>query len=283
MTKIARLLATDSPDEIAAELLNTGGVVIENLLDAATLDAVRADVRPLLDEADPGIAHLNPGVAAFFGDRTKHVSGMAGKSKVFATEAMCSPLLLEVCDRVLLPSCASYVLNLGHLMDRGPGAAQQWIHRDEDVWAHFPRPRPNLQVATVIALEDFTEDNGATCLVPGSHKWPIERRPEPEEVVKATMKAGSAVLYLGSTMHAGGANTTDDCWRPGIHLSYVVGWLRTEENNVLAVPPKVAKELPRRAQELLGYGVHDAIAIAGGYLGMVGMRDPGELLAEGAI
>ena len=97
------------------------------------------------------------------------------------------------------------------------------------------------------------------------------------------MRAGSAVVYLGSTIHGGGANSTADRWRRGVHMSYTLGWLRTEENNYLAVPPAVARTLPRRCQEVLGYAVHDALALNGGYLGMVSLRDPLELLEEGTL
>jgi ectoine hydroxylase-related dioxygenase (phytanoyl-CoA dioxygenase family) len=135
----------------------------------------------------------------------------------------------------------------------------------------------------MIALSEFTEENGATRLVPGSHRWPWERQPEPGDFVQAAMPAGSAVVYLGSLLHGAGANRTPDIWRRGLHLSYLVGWLRTEENNVLATPPRIARELPERAQRLLGYGVHDAIAKLGGYCGMVGLRDPIELLREGRL
>jgi ectoine hydroxylase-related dioxygenase (phytanoyl-CoA dioxygenase family) len=211
-------------------------------------------------------------------------------------------VFLGICDRVLLPSCARYQLNLGHLIDRGPGSQAQLLHRDEDVWVHVPRPlasaparrarseaQPSaadwaeLQVASMIALEDFRVDNGATRIVPGSHRWPRERKPEPHEIADAVMPAGSAVIYLGSTIHGAGANSTSEEWRPGLHISYTLGWLRTEENNYLAVPPAVARTLPRAAQEVLGYAVHDAIASAGGYLGMLGLRDPVELMAEGEL
>lgn len=96
------------------------------------------------------------------------------------------------------------------------------------------------------------------------------------------MKAGSAVTYLGSTLHAGGTNTSDH-WRRGIHMSYCLGWIRTEENNVLPVPPAAARELSRRARELLDYGVHDAIDNLGGYLGMVDMHNPRDMLGDGRL
>ena len=88
--------------------------------------------------------------------------------------------------------------------------------------------------------------------------------------------------YAGGTIHAGGSNVTD-IPRRGAHLSYCLGWLRTEENNYLSTPPAVAAKLPRVAQELLGYAVHDSIPRGGGYLGMVRMQDPVELLARGEL
>jgi ectoine hydroxylase-related dioxygenase (phytanoyl-CoA dioxygenase family) len=94
---------------------------------------------------------------------------------------------------------------------------------------------------------------------------------------------GSTVIYLGSTIHGAGTNSTDDVWRLGLHLSYTLGWLRTEENNYLGTPPAVARALPRRAQEILGYAVHDAIEDFGGYLGMVELRDPVDLMERGEL
>jgi len=109
-----------------------------------------------------------------------------------------------------------------------------------------------------------------------------QRAPEPDEIAYAEMAAGSAVIYTGGTIHAGGANVTD-IPRRGAHLSYCLGWLRTEENNYLSTPPAVAAKLPRVAQELLGYAMHDSLPRGGGYLGMVRMQDPVELLARGEL
>jgi len=190
-------------------------------------------------------------------------------------------LLLGLCDTILGPSCARYQLNLAHLLERLPGATDQYWHQDELVWNLVPEPKPELQLASVIALVDFTADNGATRVFPGSHLWERGRYPGAgDDAAVAEMPAGSAVVYLGSTFHGGGAHTGSEP-RRGVHLSYTLGWLRTEENNYLAVPPEVAAQLPVRCQEVLGYAVHDAIERGGGYLGMVDMRDPIELFAEG--
>jgi ectoine hydroxylase-related dioxygenase (phytanoyl-CoA dioxygenase family) len=219
----------------------------------------------------------------FYGDRIRQVTGIAARSRIFAEEILCHPFYAGVCDAILGPSCASYQLNVAQVMDRGPGADQQLLHRGEDVWVHLPRPHPEVELASVIALVDFRAELGATVVAPGSHRWERERVPRFEEMACAEMPAGSAVVYLGSTIHGGGRNSTADEWRRGIHMSFVVGWLRTEENNYLSTPPDVARTLPRRSQELLGYSAHDALAYGGGYLGTVDLLDPIELLAQGKL
>ena len=198
-------------------------------------------------------------------------------------EILTHPVYRAVCDAILLPSCAAYQLNIAHVLDRGPGSEQQMIHRDELVWVHLPDPHPQVQVASVIALVDFTAANGATRVAPGSHRWPPDRMATPDDLVAAEMSAGSAVLYLGSTHHGGGPNVTADVRRRGMHVSYCLGWLRTEENQYLATPIDVVRTLPRESQALLGYAVHDALAAGGGYLGAVSVQDPVELLALGEL
>jgi ectoine hydroxylase-related dioxygenase (phytanoyl-CoA dioxygenase family) len=270
-------------EDVVRVLSEDGGVIVRDLIDAPTVAAINREVDGWVDSADPAMRHLNPAIQMFFGDKTKHVGGVAGKSRTFATEVMIHPVFLGLCDAILKPSCASYQLNLAHLIARGPGAEGQYLHRDELVWNLVPRPHPELQLASIVALVDFSAANGATRVVPGSHTWDPERHANGDEVADAEMPAGSAVIYLGSTIHGGGANATTDNWRRGVHISYTLGWLRTEENNYLAVPPAVARTLPRKCQEVLGYAVHDAIALNGGYLGMVSLRDPLELLDEGEL
>jgi ectoine hydroxylase-related dioxygenase (phytanoyl-CoA dioxygenase family) len=278
--KLQRLAADAPLDALEQALKDDGGVIVEGFLGLDVVARIKAEVAQARAAANPGMKHLNPVIQFFYGDKTRHVNGMVAQSRTFATEVLVHPTYLAICDRVLLPSCARYQLNLGHLIDRGPGAEAQLLHRDEVVWVHLPQPHGEIQVASMIALEDFRVQNGATRIVPGSHRWPRTRMPEEHEIADAVMPAGSAVIYLGSTIHGAGANSTTNEWRPGLHISYVLGWLRTEENNYLAVPPDVARTLPRAAQEVLGYAVHDAIASAGGYLGMVGLRDPVDLMAE---
>lgn len=289
---IERFDAHADADAVYGALVRDGAVIVEHLLPLDVVAQVNDDVEAAVAAADPDEELFNPVIQAFHGPCTKQVSGVAGISRAFAVDVMCHPLLLSLCDRLLLPSCARYQLNLGHLLQRGPGADEQILHRDELVWSDVPRPHPELQLASVIAFVDFTRENGATRVVPGSHRWPDRQltpgeqfarpAPEPDQLAYAEMPAGSAVIYSGGTLHAGGSNTTD-VQRRGAHLSYCLGWLRTEENNYLAVPPQVAATLPRQAQEVLGYAVHDSIPRGGGYLGMVNMQDPVELFARGEL
>ena len=290
---LERLSGSSSAEDVHAVLERDGAVIVEDLLSPEVVAAVNADVETAVREADPNADWFNEVMRAFHGPNTKALSGVAGLSPTFAVEVMCHPLLLGVCDRVLLPSCARYQLNLGQILERGPGSPEQLLHRDELVWADVPRPAPELQLATVIAFVDFTVENGATRVAPGSHRWedrdlaPIEQvfrpPPEPDAIAQAVMPAGSAVVYLGGTVHGAGANVSTDQRRRGAHLSYCVGWLRTEENNYLSIPPRVASRLPRQAQEVIGYAVHDGIPRGGGYLGMLDGQDPVELLGRGGL
>ena len=280
---IARLPATAPTEQIASALQEAGAVIVEDFIDAATLARFNAELDVHLEASDPHRELINPFVTAFFGPHTRHITGVAAKSRVFAEDILCHPVLLGVCDEILLPSCASYQLNIAHVLDRGPGAEQQYLHRDELVWCHLPRPHPEVQLASIVALEDFSAENGATRIIPGSHRWPLEREPQLDELVAAEMPAGAAIIYLGSTIHGGGPNSTPDRRRRGMHLSYTLGWLRTEENHSLSTPPSVARTLPPTAQALLGYRAHDALAMGGGYLGTVDTRDPMDLLESGEL
>jgi ectoine hydroxylase-related dioxygenase (phytanoyl-CoA dioxygenase family) len=279
---ITHVHASDPLELVFKALDADGAVIVEDLLDARTLARLNAELDPLLSAPPKMRPFLNGALADFFGAQTRHITGVAGKSRVFATEVMVNPTLLAVCDEVLLPACSSYQLNLGHVLDRGPGSTAQFLHRDELVWIHLPDPHPTVQLASMVALVDFTAENGATLIAPGSHRG-HGHEPAQSDPVPAEMPAGSAVIYLGSTLHGAGANQTDDQWRRGLHLSYVVGWLRTEENHYLTTWPDVARTLPTKSQQLLGYSAHDAINLAGGYLGAVELQDPVELMANGEL
>ncbi len=278
---IPRLGADADPASLVAAVDDAGAVIIEDFLTTARLDALTTEVQPHIDRADPDTEHVNDVLQTFY-RRVRNVTGLAGKSTTFVDSVLLNPLLLAAADAILGPNCADYTLNVAQLMVREPGSERQWLHRDQNVWSFLPADHIEVELASIVALADFTAENGATAIVPGSHRWSADREPDEREVTYAEMSAGSAVVYLGSTIHAGGANRTA-CGAPRIHLSYVVGWLRPEENNTLAVPPVVARTLPRRAQELVGYAMHDATKSGGGYLGCVDLRNPADMLVAGDL
>jgi ectoine hydroxylase-related dioxygenase (phytanoyl-CoA dioxygenase family) len=280
---IPQLVASAPSEQFVAALREHGAVIAEGVLSPDLLARFNAEIDPILEQVSPKRTYLNPAINFFYGDRVRQITGVAARSRVFGEEILCHPFYTALCDAILGPSCASYQLNVAQVMDRGPEAQQQLLHRDEDAWIHLPRPHPEVQLASVIALVDFRAELGATVVAPGSHRWERGRQPRPEELACAEMPAGSAVVYLGSTIHAGGRNTTAEGWRRGMHMSFVVGWLRTEDNNYLSTPPEVARRLPRRSQDLLGYAAHDAIASGGGYLGTVDLLDPIDLLNQGKL
>ncbi|MFT5697138.1 MAG: ectoine hydroxylase-related dioxygenase (phytanoyl-CoA dioxygenase family) [Myxococcota bacterium] len=262
-------------EALVALLDADGAAIVEDFLSPNVVGKLNAELDALF-EAERGVERQFPNdqIAGFFGDKLDHISGVAGKSPTFVEEVLCHPLYMSVCDHVLLPNCADYQLNIAHVMERLPGSEAQFVHRDGWVWKRLPKMNGEVQLASVVALVDFSCDNGATVVVPGSHRWEEGRYPEPSDAVPAAMKAGSAVIYLGNTFHGGGANVTSDARRRGMHVSYCAGWLRTEENNCLSTPADVMRKMSPRAQELLGFGIHDDIAVGGGYLGTMELAEP---------
>jgi ectoine hydroxylase-related dioxygenase (phytanoyl-CoA dioxygenase family) len=266
---------------IEAMLMAEGAVIVEDFLEPALLDALNAEIDTLVRQQPVDREFMSPVYDFFFGKKTRHLSALAAHSKIFREQILLHPTYKALCDAILLPRCANYQLNYSHIFEIGPEATKQPFHRDGLCWPELTAQPYEIEVASIVALGEFTAANGATLVVPGSHRWPLERVPKAAEVFSAIMPKGAALLYLGSTIHAAGANSTTQ-WRRGMHVSFCLGWLRTEENNYLATPPAMAREFSREVQALLGYAAHDA-APSGGCLGVYGMLDPLELLADGRL
>jgi ectoine hydroxylase-related dioxygenase (phytanoyl-CoA dioxygenase family) len=245
--------------ELTDRLMADGYVVVPDALSAGQVDAARDDLLRVLEETPTGRN-------TFEGFATRRVYALFAKTRTFDATAV-DPLLLEVLDRVL----GHYQLSAPVAIQIGPGEKAQTLHRDEGVYP-LPEPHPPVVVNSIWPLDDFTEENGATRLIPRSHRWEPGRVPDGEETVVAAMPAGSAMIYLGSLWHGGGANHTD---RPrlGVILEYVASWLRPQENHCLAVPQDVARQLPERLQELLGYNIYPP------FLGYVDGHHPRKALA----
>ena len=240
-----------------ASLRANGWVVLEGLVDHATLDAAEAAIRQLLDDTPTGRD-------SFEGFDTQRVYALAGKTR--AVDAMLvHPVVTGICQDILGDG---FRVSSATTIAIGPGERAQQLHFDAQVYVHLPRPDPQVVVNTMWALTPFTEQNGATRLVPDSHTWPAGKRPASDiDTIAAEMPRGSMLAYLGSLWHGGGANQTDDV-RVGLNLEYASGWVRQQENQYLVVPPDKAADVPPAVLEALGYSV------APPFLGYVDARDP---------
>ena len=248
-------------DPVAA-LERDGYVVLERVVEPELVAALLETIDRVMVDAD-----IPFGTNAFLGFRTRRIFNLLARDPRFA-EVPLHPAVLPLVEQVLDPQC---LLSSLTAIEMQPGQAAQPLHADDGSIA-LPRPHPTIVCVALWALTDFDHTNGATRLVPGSHRR--ERRPakgEQAEVVEAEMPAGSVLLYDGSLWHGGGSNESDGR-RVGIVVNHCAGFLRQEENQLLAVPRDLAATFPRRLQEMLGYGVYR------GLMGHVDQQDPGTLL-----
>jgi ectoine hydroxylase-related dioxygenase (phytanoyl-CoA dioxygenase family) len=251
--------ATSTGQDVARRLTSDGYVIVSGLMSEGDIEAARADLGRVLEMTPAGRN-------AFEGFATQRVYALFAKTRTF-DQAAIHPLVLEVLGQVL----GHYQLSAPVGIRIGPGERAQVLHRDDAVYP-LPQPHPPVVVNTMWPLDEFTTGNGATRFVPGSHRWAPGRQPAGgDPVVTAAMAPGSVMFYLGSLWHGGGANRTS---RPrlGVILEYVAAWLRPQENHCLAVPRSVARQLPERLQELLGYNIYPP------FLGYVDGQHPRKVL-----
>jgi ectoine hydroxylase-related dioxygenase (phytanoyl-CoA dioxygenase family) len=257
------VVSVDAPaNAIAEALLEDGYVIVERLAPDLT-DRALAELSADIDDAP--IGHTD-----FLGDRTKRLNGLLRRSAA-AQEMAVHPVVMALADAVLQPHSVRYQLNYSGVIHLLPGATAQELHRDGDLYP-FRHPCPPMMMPTMWALTDFTTDNGATVVVPGSHRWAEDRDPTVDEIVSAVMPAGSLLVYLGGTIHGGGANVSNSLVRTGLALQYSLAWLRQEENQYLANPPEIARTYSERLQRLIGYDY------GGPYLGFIDGDSPQRLL-----
>ncbi len=267
MPTIERFPADIEPAKLCATLEADGCAVVEGILPPKLLAAMNGDLETWIASTPPGCRHDVDHMKEALGEKTIRIDGLPAKSDAFI-DVLQLPLLLAAVDHFLLSTSLSYLLNTGQLIEIHPGQTAQVLHRDEQGWMEHPKHQSStpfeyseLELAAIFALSDFTPENGGTQVVPGSHKWPRDREPTEDEILRANMPAGSALFYLGSTIHGGGRNQANEA-RRGMFVSFCQGWLRTEENLFLTVPIERVRTLPERVQQLLGYSIHGGIGVA---------------------
>jgi ectoine hydroxylase-related dioxygenase (phytanoyl-CoA dioxygenase family) len=241
---IPRFTADASGSDIASGLAAAGCAIVERLVDPTVLDRARGELAPWLEATACGRD-------AFAGFRTRRTGGLLGRSATCRALAQ-HPTVLDT-TRAVLAHATSFQLHLTQVIAIGPGEPAQMIHRDQWAFDFFPFPLGyEVQCNTIWAMTDFTEENGATRVVPGSHRREDRLQFHHDDTLAAEMPAGSLLLYTGSLYHGAGENHSDSV-RYGLNLTYSLSWLRQEENQYLAVPPAVARTFDEPLLRLMGY------------------------------
>lgn len=240
---LQKLPGNADQQQIIDILRRDGALILQNVLEPAQLQQIEEETWPYIEATEPGRDD-------FSGRLTTRTGALVARSPA-CRELIMHPQVLGAARAFLEPYCARIQLHLGQIIRLQPGQPAQQIHRDRWAWGTYLQGL-EPQFNTIWALTDFSAENGATQVVPGSVDWPDSRRPEPEEIVQAEMSRGSVLIYSGSVFHGGGANRSD-ADRMGVNLTYTLGWLRQEENQYLSCPPEIARNLDPELQDLLGY------------------------------
>jgi hypothetical protein len=235
-------------DEIMSAMKRDGGCIVRDVLSSATLKSLDSDVGPWIERSPLGPDDWG-------GRATKRTGALVARCPA-ARPVVMHPLILGAAQAFLGPYCERIQLNNTQLITLFPGQGAQPLHRDRLVWAgalgnYLPMPI-EPQFNTIWALTDFTEENGATVVVPGSQGWDFKREPRPEEIAQAVMTRGSVLLYSGTVVHGGGMNRSSGT-RIAMNITYNLSWLRQEENQYISCPPEIAKQLDPDLTDLIGY------------------------------
>ena len=224
-----------------AALDRDGYVIWENLLSAERCQQIREEVQPWL-------AHT--GRNSFEGRRTQRIYSVLSRTRV-CDQIADHPRVLAVLDRLLMPN---YLLSALQAINIQPGETAQLAHHDDGFYP-IPRPREPLAAATIWAIDDFATDNGATVVIPGSHRWGKRRPGADDQAVPVVMPAGSCVFFVGTLWHGGGANTTTSD-RLAITAQYCEPWLRPMEAYTLSISRDIARQVSDDIRRMLGYSIH---------------------------
>ena len=273
MADVTHLPGNCSVTDIIEVIEEQGAAIIDDFVSQAWLEEFNTALDPFIE----GYQSIDHGQFAndFFGHHTVRLTGLTQKSPNYI-DLMTDERLLGVMDHFLGPNCGQFQLSSSEIIQSHLGETAQPLHIDDILWpVNAWAPDKMLQFNTLLAATEFTEANGATHVVPYSHKWEPGREAKPEEVARATMRAGSIVLVPGKTLHGGGANT-DGTVRRAIVTSYALGWLRTYENHYLHTSVDEARHWPEKARQLLGYDLyrHHDEKVSWGPLGLYEYQSP---------
>ena len=255
--KIRELPNDASTNEILRVFHEDGGLIIKNFLSADQVQRFSNDITPALDSLHSGSTNSNPDIAEFHGQNTKRLTNLVTISKTFRDELVDHDQVHELAEKIFVEESGTYWMTTAQVIDIGPGNKAQPLHRDLENNPHFllmgPKG-PETAINFLIALTDFTEENGATRVIPGSHVWPdFKDRGKPEMTIPAVMQAGDALFISGKIVHGGGSNQTTNVWRKAVAFAFQPGFLTPEEAYPFVVDMKLAKTMSERAQRMIGF------------------------------
>ena len=245
MAELVHLQNTSTAEDIIEVLNNDAGVIIDGLIDQKEVNLLNKDLAPYLKNDVFGRDE-------FTGFKTKRIGALIARSEACRNLAL-QPLVNEVSEKYLSPFCDGYQLHFTSAVSIGPGESKQILHRDRGIWGGYLPRRIEPLMSTIWAVTEFTKEKGAPQIVPGSHLWEKDRIPKENEIAYAEMKPGSVLLYTGTVLHGGGANSSKNDIRTGVFLHYALNWLRQEENQYLSCPPNIAKDISQEVRSLIGY------------------------------
>ena len=245
MATLKHLNSNCSIDEILSLLESDAGLIIDNLIASDEIDKLNSELSPYLETDSYGRDD-------FTGFKTKRIGALIARSDSCRKLAL-NEKINQVSKEYLDPYGDGYQLHFTSAVCIGPGESKQILHRDRGIWGGYLPRKVEPLMSTIWAVTDFTRENGATQIVPGSHKWDKDRAPSEDEIAYAEMTAGSVLLYTGTVLHGGGENITSSEARTGVFLHYALNWLRQEENQYLSCPPEIAKDLSPEIRSLIGY------------------------------
>jgi ectoine hydroxylase-related dioxygenase (phytanoyl-CoA dioxygenase family) len=238
-----------------------GYTVIPDFLDAARLAEVRRVLAFYLGS--------HTGRNSFEGFSTERVYTLVARGRVF-WDIVLDQRVLALCEKFLE---LNFLLTASQAIRIYPGEAPQAFHHD-DTFYPMARPRPMVSLSTIVAVDAFTALNGGTEIIPGSHLWADGVKPDASGAKATEMPEGGCVVFSGTLMHRGGANRSD-APRLAFSNQYCQPWARQQENFLLGVPPAVAKAMPSRLREMLGYSIHPP------FMGQLTASHPGRALEPG--
>ncbi|PRX19195.1 phytanoyl-CoA dioxygenase PhyH [Paraburkholderia sp. BL18I3N2] len=247
---VVTLPSNTSIETIFEATQRDGAVIVANLISAERVRQINAELDATLDGrgASSTIAYDKQSDGL-----TRRLSSLVARS-AGVVDTLLEPQLLGWAERTLddksLQLCSTQMLEVW------PGAPAQTLHTDEGNWPPFLQGPYNreVQCCCLVALTDFTEENGATRVLPGTHRHAINWLELTEVLpsVPAEMKAGSALFFTGKVGHGAGANRSGAA-RRGMTLTFCPGWIRPGEAQCLSVSREFAKQLPQRMRELMGF------------------------------